>query len=73
MPAPTLDELRDLAVIDIPTAGRLLDLSRSAAYRAAASGHLPTIAVGDRRRLVPVPLLLRLLEGAPQATHEVAS
>jgi hypothetical protein len=39
---------------------KLLGVSRSAAYRAAASGQLPTLAFG-RRLLVPTAPLLRML------------
>jgi excisionase family DNA binding protein len=41
-------------------AARLLGVSRSAAYRAAASGQLPTITFG-RRLLVPTSRLLEML------------
>ena len=46
--------------ISIQHAAKLLGLSRSAAYRAAARGELPTIAFG-RRRLVPTRRLLQML------------
>lgn len=60
----TLDEARSHPVLDIPTAGRIaFGLSRSASYRAAESGHLPTIAIGERRRVVPTARLIALLEG----------
>jgi predicted DNA-binding transcriptional regulator AlpA len=65
----TPDELRTRTVVDVPTAGAVLGLSRSAAYRAAERGYLPTIKLGDRRVVVPVAKLLALLEGeAPRAT-----
>lgn len=65
----TLDELRELElpVVDVPTGGAFLGLSRSASYRAAASGYLPTIKLGDRRVVVPVARLLAMLEGEGQA------
>ena len=68
MPAPThtgpsLDELRKLTVVDVPTGGAALGLSRSASYRAAERGYLPTIKLGDRRVVVPVARLLAMLEG----------
>jgi hypothetical protein len=59
----TLDELRERSVVDVPTAGAALGLSRSASYRAAANGYLPVIKLGDRRVVVPVPQLLAMLEG----------
>jgi excisionase family DNA binding protein len=49
--------------ISVQHAARLLGVSRSAAYRAAARGQLPTITFG-RRLLVPTRPLLELL-GVP--------
>ena len=46
--------------ISVEHAAKLLGVSRSAAYRAAASGQLPTITFG-RRLLVPTPRLLEML------------
>lgn len=46
--------------LTVEQAGRLLGISRGAAYRAAAAGELPTIRFG-RRILVPTARLLRLL------------
>ena len=48
--------------ITVEHAGELLGLSRSAAYRAADKGELPTIRFG-RRLFVPTPKLLTLLGG----------
>lgn len=48
--------------ITVEDAGELLGLSRSAAYRAADKGELPTIRFG-RRLFVPTPKLLKLLGG----------
>lgn len=59
----TLDDLRERTVVDVPTGGAFLDLSRSASYRAAERGYLPTIKLGDRRVVVPVARLLAMLEG----------
>ena len=44
----------------IPAAARLLGISRSAGYRAVASGQIPTIRIG-RRLLVPIARLHQLL------------
>lgn len=55
---PELDELP--LTISVEHAARLLGVSRSAAYRAAASGQLPTITFG-RRLLVPTSRLLEML------------
>jgi hypothetical protein len=46
--------------LSVERAGRLLGLSRSSAYRAAASGQLPTLAFG-RRLVVPTFRLLEML------------
>jgi excisionase family DNA binding protein len=48
------------ALLRVEQAGELLGLSRSAAYRAAASGDLPTIRFG-RRLYVPTARLLDLI------------
>lgn len=50
-------------VYDIPTVGRLLGMSRNAAYEAAKRGELPVIRVGKLLR-VPKAALDRLLETA---------
>lgn len=55
-----LDDCGDSAVTTIEKAGRLLGLGRSAAYRAADAGDLPTIRI-NRRRVVPVAPLLALV------------
>ncbi len=59
----TPQRIRDLGpVTDVPTAGAILGLSRSAAYDLAATGAfpVPVIRVGSRYR-IPVPALLALL------------
>jgi excisionase family DNA binding protein len=43
--------------LSVEHAAKLLGVSRSSAYRAAANGQLPTISFG-RRLLVPTHLLL---------------
>jgi hypothetical protein len=56
------------ALMDMDQARELLGMSRSAAYRAAAAGHLPTLRFG-RRVYVPTARLLAMLgidaEGEP--------
>jgi len=59
---PLLDLPPTLTVAE---AGELLGLSRSAAYRAAAEGQLPTVRFGRKLR-VPTPRLLALL-GHPRS------
>jgi excisionase family DNA binding protein len=56
----TLAEGPEPATMSIPTAARLLGISRSAGYRAAACGQIPTIRIG-RRLLVPTARLHQLL------------
>lgn len=59
----TIDEIRSRATLDVwPETGRLLGLSRNSTYRAVKNGEIPTLRLGSRL-LVPVPALLRMLEG----------
>ena len=55
----------DRLVYDVPEAGRLLGLGRSASYEAARRGELPIIRIGSRLK-VPKLALLKMLEGAGQ-------
>jgi excisionase family DNA binding protein len=48
------------ALIGVEQASALLGISRSAGYRAAAAGHLPTLRFG-RRVYVPTARLLAML------------
>lgn len=56
----TVSDLDDRAVISVPEAGELLDLSRSAAYRAANRGDIPVLRLG-RRMIVPTARLREML------------
>ena len=61
------DDLRALPpVLDVPTAGRLLGLGRSAAYDLILAGAWPTpvLRLGRRLRIPTAPLLALL--GLPQ-------
>ncbi|MFN2490125.1 MAG: helix-turn-helix domain-containing protein [Actinomycetota bacterium] len=58
--ATHLDDIRGRAVISVEEAAQYLEIGRSAAYRAARTGELPTLRLG-RRLLVPVPRLLALI------------
>ena len=51
------------ATLTIDEAAEILGISRSAAYRAADTGEIPTIQIG-RRRLVPRARLEELLRGS---------
>jgi excisionase family DNA binding protein len=62
-------ELAELPpTLSIERAAKLLGLSRSSAYRAAATGQLPTLAFG-RRLLVPTFRLLEML-GLPVESRD---
>jgi excisionase family DNA binding protein len=52
----------DRKTYDVPEAGRLLGISRNAAYDAAKSGQIPTIRIGNRI-LVPKAKFDRILSG----------
>ena len=57
----TRSDVTDLPpTISVEHAAKLLGVSRSSAYRAAANGQLPTISFG-RRLLVPTSRLLEML------------
>lgn len=59
-----MTDLQELPpTISVERAGEVLGISRRSAYRAAASGELPTLRLGRLLR-VPTPRLLELL-GAP--------
>ena len=47
--------------VTVERAGRVLGISRGAAYAAAESGDLPVIRIGARRIVVPTAALLRML------------
>lgn len=65
-----INSLSDLPpTISVEEAGRVLGLSRSAAYRAADRGELPTIRLSGRL-YVPTPKLLSLLGVSSRGTDE---
>jgi excisionase family DNA binding protein len=57
------------AVITVGEAAEALNLKRTATYEAVRRGQLPSLRLG-RRLFVPVPALLRLLNG-DSAAHPV--
>lgn len=65
-PSITLADLRDgqRATVTIPEASAVLGLSSWVGYQAAQRGEIPTLRIG-RRLVVPVPALLRMLDGEP--------
>lgn len=52
-----------LATITVEQAGQVLGIGRGAAYNCVKNGDIPSLHLG-RKILVPVPALLRMLEGA---------
>jgi len=56
-------ETVDSLVYDVPTAGKLLNLSRATAYSLCAQGAIPTIRFG-KRVVVPRKALEELLASA---------
>ena len=58
----TRDELirSGALTITVEEAGKFLGVGRAAAYECVRNGEIPSLALG-RRRLVPVPTLLRML------------
>jgi excisionase family DNA binding protein len=56
----TAKENMESLVYDVPTAGKLLNLSRATAYSLAARGLIPTIRLG-KRVVVPRKALEELL------------
>jgi excisionase family DNA binding protein len=65
----TLAETPEPATMSIPAAARLLGISRSAGYRGANSGQIPTIRIG-RRLLVPTARLHQLLGWQPDTATD---
>ena len=55
-----IKETTESLVYDVPTAGKLLNLSRATAYSLAAQGIIPTIRFG-KRLVVPRKVLEELL------------
>jgi len=59
-------ESLEALVYDVPTAGKLLNLSRATAYSLAAQGIIPTIRFG-KRLVVPRKSLEELLASTSKA------
>jgi len=58
----------DRLVYSVPEAGRLLGLSRNAAYEAAKRGEIPTLRIG-RLLLVPKIPFHRMVGVSPVSDH----
>jgi len=72
----TLADIEDLPVmLDVPTAGRLLGISRATAYRLAATDDLPVpvVPVGRSLRVPAAPLLALLGVTPAPATDAVTA
>ena len=59
----TNDEIGERLTLDVPEAGRLLDVSRPTAYALANQGIITTIRLGHRL-VVPKVALSKMLESA---------
>jgi excisionase family DNA binding protein len=57
-------ESSETLCISVPTAARLLGISRNTAYEMARLGQLPVLKCGQRRLVVPKAALKRMLEEA---------
>ena len=57
--------------ITVEQAAERLGISRPLAYRLAKSGKIPTIRLGERRILVPICALQKMLENAGSKIWEV--
>ena len=65
----TVKQNSESLVYDVPTAGKLLNLSRATAYSLAARGIIPTIRFG-KRLVVPRAALERMLSECSQFKNE---
>ena len=60
-PLPPIPSPQERPTLDIPEAGAYLGLNRVQSYRAAKSGHLPTVQISERRWRVPTAALRQML------------
>lgn len=63
LPDPALEP-----TISVERAGAILGVSRAQAYRLAATGQIPTLRLGRRRRVVPTARLILECDLAPGLT-----
>lgn len=61
VPSSPLPSPLERPTLDIPEAGAYLGLNRVQSYRAAKSGHLPTVQISERRWRVPTAALRQML------------
>ncbi len=48
--------------VGLKEAARLLGISKSLAYKLAATGEIPTIPMGERRKIVPMAAIEKLVD-----------
>jgi len=53
----------ECATVTVDEAARMLGVGRASAYEGVRSGRIPSIRVSDRRIVVPLAALQRLLQG----------
>jgi len=56
--------------ISVPTAARMLGVSRNTGYEMARLGQLPTIKCGRRRLVVPKAALMKMLQEVNQGNEK---
>ncbi len=61
-------EEEESLVLNVPAAGRMLNLSRSTMYSLCAQGVIPTVRLG-KRLLVPRAALMKMLAGPSSNTR----
>jgi len=55
-------DLAETLCVSVPTAAKMLGVSRNTGYQMARLGQLPTIRCGKRRLVVPKAALMKMLE-----------
>lgn len=62
----SLDDLKrsGRATITVEEAGQLLGIGRGMAYECARNNEIPVLRLGSHKLLVPVPALLKMLDGS---------
>jgi len=58
---PKQTELTKPLAVGLQEAARLLGISKSLAYKLAATGEIPTVSMGERRRIVPMAAIEKLV------------
>jgi excisionase family DNA binding protein len=58
---PKKTDLPTPLAVGLSEAARLLGISKSLAYKLAATGEIPTISMGERRKIVPMAAIKKLV------------